>query len=138
MKNLPFFNYRQETPDNRLVPLNKDKIVPVQTSQQLNQIGIKSTTELYNFISANPKHIEMLGTMTGLGEDELARFRENMTQKMEDLGMIDSRCGPPADPCTVLPKHLVQKAPLKNPGPTKVLPRRNKKATLFGLPSGSC
>lgn len=104
-----FFNYKNGTPDSQTFPFKTQPVLPVQSTTLLNQLNIKSLTEFYRFIEANPKNLEIFGSLTNIYEDDLARIKETTTRKLEENGMVDLRCGPALDPCKILPRSIQKK-----------------------------
>lgn len=102
-----FPSYREGIHNSRILQFDKEPVIPVQPRRVLEQINLKSTTEVYNFLQADPRHCEALRRIMGVSEDEIERMKESMTQTLEKHGIIDVRCGPDSDPCATLPQHLL-------------------------------
>lgn len=107
--NTSFFDYGQGIPPERTVRYSVSSSVPQQIARQMELFNVKSVNELYLFITEQDKQLDVLGQISSLYEDELARLQENITLELEKYGMIDRRCGPTTDPCASLPPHLIRK-----------------------------
>ena len=104
-----FFNFRNDTPNNQIYPLDKNPIIPIQAIPILKDLNINSLTEFYRFLKADPNNLALFGKLTNIYEDDLARLEEQAIQHLEKTHMITPRCGKTPDPCKTLPPYLIKK-----------------------------
>lgn len=104
-----FLDYTDGVPVSRILPYRNDNAIPSELISKLNKINIKSTTALFNFISVNKTGMKTLAAISDLYEDDQQRLKEQLTRKLESIGMIDDRCGNPSNPCSTIPRNLIHR-----------------------------
>lgn len=60
-------------------------------------------------MQANPQQTAFIAQLSGLYEDEFLRLQENLTQSLENIKMINQRCGSDTDPCATIPANILLK-----------------------------